>query len=64
MSGNKKYIPVESNPEVFNSYTSKLGVNVAQHAFCDVFGLDEVRTVHAHGSVLRVQSHCRCPIYN
>ncbi len=52
MSGNKKYIPVESNPEVFNSYTSKLGVNVAQHAFCDVFGLDEVRMLHAHGSML------------
>ena len=57
-SGNKKYIPVESNPEVFNSYTSKLGVNVAQHAFCDVFGLDEVCGMRSLAHRLRLPCTC------
>mmetsp|Transcript_25498 Transcript_25498/g.55461 ORF Transcript_25498/g.55461 Transcript_25498/m.55461 type:complete len:237 (-) Transcript_25498:928-1638(-) len=37
----KKWIPLESNPSVFNDFASKLGIDVSQYSFCDVFGLDE-----------------------
>lgn len=36
----KKWIPLESNPEVLNEFASQLGLDVSQHAFCDVYGLD------------------------
>lgn len=39
----KKWLPLESNPEVLNDFVSKLGYDTSKYAFCDVFGLDEVR---------------------
>jgi len=35
-----KWIPLESNPEVFNSWAGKLGLSTRVHGFSDVFGLD------------------------
>jgi len=34
----KKWVPLESNPEVMSEYCSKLGLDAAQHTFHDVFG--------------------------
>ena len=39
----KKWLPLESNPEVLNDFAASLGLDVAQFAFHDVFGLDPVR---------------------
>ncbi len=39
----KKWLPLESNPEVLNDFVGKLGYDTSKYAFCDVFGLDEVR---------------------
>ncbi len=39
----KKWLPLESNPEVLNDFVSKLGYDTSKYCFCDVFGLDEVR---------------------
>ena len=39
----KKWLPLESNPEVLNDFVHKLGYDTSKYAFCDVFGLDEVR---------------------
>lgn len=38
----KKWIPLESNPEVLNEYAEKLGVDLkaSNLSFCDVFSLD------------------------
>ena len=41
----KKWIPLESNPEVLNQYAQTLGADVSKFAFCDVLGLDEVCSV-------------------
>lgn len=40
-----KWIPLESNPDVLNAYATKLGADLSEHSFCDVYGLDEV---HSH----------------
>lgn len=37
----KKWLPLESNPEVLNDFVNKLGYDTSKYAFCDVFGLDE-----------------------
>ncbi|KAL0478474.1 hypothetical protein AKO1_008214 [Acrasis kona] len=37
----KHWFPLESNPEVMNNYVQKLGLNVDNFAFTDVYGLDE-----------------------
>ncbi len=39
----KKWLPLESNPDVLNDFVSKLGYDTSKYSFCDVFGLDEVR---------------------
>ena len=39
----KRWLPLESNPDVLNSFAKGLGLDVSTYAFCDVFGLDEVR---------------------
>ena len=39
----KKWLPLESNPEVLNDFVSKLGFDTTKYSFCDVFGLDAVR---------------------
>ncbi|EFJ41731.1 hypothetical protein VOLCADRAFT_83997 [Volvox carteri f. nagariensis] len=41
MSNAKKWVPLESNPDVLNEFVSKLGLDVSEHSFSDVFGLDE-----------------------
>ena len=41
----KKWLPLESNPEVLNDFVSKLGYDTNKYSFCDVFGLDEVRLI-------------------
>lgn len=40
-SSHKKWVPLESNPDVLNEYAVKLGADLSQFQFCDVFGLDE-----------------------
>ena len=42
--GTKRWLPLESNPEVMNTFVAKLGVDTSLWAFCDVLGLDPVRT--------------------
>ena len=39
----KRWLPLESNPDVLNDFVQKLGFDISKYAFCDVFGLDEVR---------------------
>lgn len=34
------WIPLESNPEVFNSYANSLGCSTSAYAFTDIWGLD------------------------
>lgn len=38
----KRWLPLESNPEVLNDFAAKLGMAVDKFKFCDVFGLDPV----------------------
>lgn len=33
---------MESNPDVFNDFSAKIGAPVEEYAFCDVYGMDEV----------------------
>ena len=40
-ASHKKWVPLESNPDVLNEYAAKLGADMSQYQFCDVFGLDE-----------------------
>lgn len=49
----KKWLPLESNPEVLNDFVNKLGYDTSKYAFCDVFGLDEVRQLVAMSSMNR-----------
>lgn len=42
----KKWLPLESNPEVLNNFVEKLGLQ-GSFAFTDIYGLDEVRTSHS-----------------
>ncbi len=42
----KKWVPLESNPEVLNEYAEKLGVDTSKYQFCDIYGLDEVIVPH------------------
>lgn len=37
----KKWLPLESNPEVLTDFASKLGLDVSGYSFHDVYGLDE-----------------------
>lgn len=37
----KKWFPLESNPDVMNSYASKMGLDVTQYAFTDVFSTED-----------------------
>ena len=39
MAEGERWLPIESNPEVMNSFLSKLGVP-SDWEICDVFGLD------------------------
>ncbi|KAI3388185.1 hypothetical protein SNEBB_006231 [Seison nebaliae] len=33
--------PLEANPSTFNEYAKAIGINLSQHEFVDVYGLDE-----------------------
>lgn len=35
-------MPLESNPDVMNEFVARLGLDTSKHAFCDIYGLDEV----------------------
>ncbi|GIL51422.1 hypothetical protein Vafri_7413 [Volvox africanus] len=37
----KKWVPLESNPDVLNEFVAKLGLDVSNYSFSDVYGLDE-----------------------
>lgn len=37
----KKWLPLESNPEVITEFASRIGLDTTKYAFHDVFGLDE-----------------------
>eukprot|EP00759_Apiculatamorpha_spiralis_P033501 PhF_6_TR34845/c0_g1_i1/m.50598/K05609/UCHL3, YUH1; ubiquitin carboxyl-terminal hydrolase L3 len=39
--GRKVWFPLESNPEVMNSYVKFLGLEGGTHEFCDVYGFDD-----------------------
>lgn len=43
MAASKKWVPLESNPDVLNDFVVKLGLDASKYSFTDVFGLDEVR---------------------
>lgn len=52
----KKWIPLESNPEVMTEFASRIGLDTKQYSFHDIFGLDEeVCTVH--GSQPCLENH-------
>jgi ubiquitin carboxyl-terminal hydrolase L3 len=36
----KKWLPLESNPEVMTEFASRIGLDTSQVAFHDIFGLD------------------------
>lgn len=38
----KKWLPLESNPDVLNDFTSRLGLDISKYSFHDVYGLDGV----------------------
>lgn len=40
MEPDPKWIPLESNPEVFNEWAGKVGLSTGVHGFSDVYGLD------------------------
>jgi hypothetical protein len=40
-SGEKKWVPIESNPEVFTNYAEALGYPTYAFSFHDVYALDE-----------------------
>jgi hypothetical protein len=47
----KKWIPLESNPEVMTEFASRIGLDTKQYSFHDIFGLDEeVCTVRGSGA--------------
>ena len=37
----KKWIPLESNPEVMTEFASRIGLDTKQYSFHDIYGLDE-----------------------
>jgi ubiquitin carboxyl-terminal hydrolase L3 len=41
----KKWLPLESNPDVMTEFASKIGLNVAECGFYDIWGLDDVRSL-------------------
>lgn len=36
----KRWVPLESNPDVLNDYAKKLGLDIDKYSFGDVYGLD------------------------
>lgn len=38
----KKWLPLESNPDVLNDFSEKLGLDTSRYSFHDVYGMDPV----------------------
>lgn len=38
----KKWLPLESNPDVLNDFSRNLGLDTKQYSFHDVYGMDPV----------------------
>lgn len=57
----KKWVPLESNPDVLNDYAASLGLQLDAHEFTDVLGLDDVRlrAVRYLASLSRPEDACR-----
>jgi ubiquitin carboxyl-terminal hydrolase L3 len=41
MSGAIRWVPLESNPEIYSSWASSMGLNTDKYAFVDIYGLDD-----------------------
>lgn len=41
----KRWVPLESNPDVLNDFAARIGAPIEEYAFCDVYGMDEVRAL-------------------
>jgi ubiquitin carboxyl-terminal hydrolase L3 len=41
MSGKIRWVPLESNPEIYSSWASSMGLDTDKYAFVDVYGLDD-----------------------
>ncbi len=56
MPSDKYWIPLEANPDVWNTYSSKLGVSniPSDYRWYDVFGLDEELLAFIPSPVLAV----------
>lgn len=54
----KRWLPLESNPDVLNNFTSALGLDISQYSFHDVFGLDEVRLPVPVPTMVAIAVHC------
>lgn len=39
-ASHKRWLPLEANPEVMNHFCGILGLDITQHSFSDVYGLD------------------------
>ena len=35
-----RWVPLESNPEVFDAWTQSIGLDLTRYSFQDVYGLD------------------------
>jgi ubiquitin carboxyl-terminal hydrolase L3 len=38
----KRWVPLESNPDVLNEFAKKIGARADKYIFHDVYGFDEV----------------------
>lgn len=56
----KRWVPLESNPEVINDFTQKLGLDTSKHSFCDVFGLDPVSKMNHQ--LFKKSYQCSCSV--
>lgn len=41
MSGGLRWVPLESNPELYSSWASSMGLDTDKFAFVDIYGLDD-----------------------
>lgn len=41
MSGRLRWVPLESNPELYSSWSSSMGLDTSKYAFVDIYGLDD-----------------------
>lgn len=58
----KRWIPLESNPDVLNEFAQKLGMDVSMFKFQDVFSLDEVRGECLRNAFVATRAHMGIPV--